>query len=269
MPGRFTCPSRPRSPRAQVSTYNYVDTSKIIVIGYSFGGTGALNLALAGTDGMGGTNTTLPSGVVGVASFHGELATNYRLGALSASSRPQLLLESGGQDDTHAEIAALLNELEGVGATYEISRYGASVYNCFTVFGSANPSSGCVYDYAADKASWLEMVDFFTNVFANTTSGSSEPGSCVADIAANATDAEKLAYILAKYGQSDFTLTGITGMTDAERATLAASIVENEIVNMTNQYMAYVLATGTYTMALPNSTSRFCPDLVDGRDDGR
>ena len=96
-----------------------------------------------------------------------------------------------------------------MGATYEISRYGAGVYNCFPTFGSSDTSANCVYNYFADKSSWLEMVDFFANVFANTTAGSTQPGSCVADLAANATDAEKRAYIAAKYGQTDFTLSGV------------------------------------------------------------
>ena len=48
---------------------------------------------------------------------------------------------------------------------------------------------------------------------------------------------------------------GITSMSAAQRATLAASITENEIINMTDQNMAYVLATASYTMALPNSAT--------------
>ena len=93
----------------QVSTYRYVDTSKIIVVGYSFGGTGAVNLAMAGHDGIGGSNSNLPSGVLGVVSIDGEITSQYRLSAQTATTRPQLLLESGAQGTTNADIATLLS----------------------------------------------------------------------------------------------------------------------------------------------------------------
>ena len=101
-------------------------------IGYGFGGIGAVNLALAGHGGARG----VPTALLGVVSHHGGVAPGHRIAAESAASRPKLLLESGGKADSNADIATLLDELEGVGASYEVWRPGAR--------GSVRITQGCI-----------------------------------------------------------------------------------------------------------------------------
>ena len=134
----------------QVATYSVVNTSSLFVIGYGFGGTGAVDLALAGHDGFSNSSITFPSGLVGVASFHGGITTSERITGANATSRPQLLLESGGKDDSNSDVATLLDELESLSPSpvYEISRYGSGVYQCFTEW-DANTTGSCDYRCAA------------------------------------------------------------------------------------------------------------------------
>ena len=113
---------RPPHPLPRALLRSVVNTSSLVVIGYGFGGTGAVDLALAGYD---GSNVTIPTGVVGVASFHGGITATERISAVNGTSRPRLLLESGGKDDSNADVATLIDELEAatVAPEYEISRY--------------------------------------------------------------------------------------------------------------------------------------------------
>ena len=120
-----------------VLTFHVVDPARLGAVGYCFGGTGMVNLALAGHAGV--NNLPLPAGLSGVVSFHGGIQPTSRLQIMNSTTRPKLLLESGGKDETHEDIGRLLDELESGGVNYEISRYGPGVCPCTSACVSLPP----------------------------------------------------------------------------------------------------------------------------------
>eukprot|EP00928_Gymnodinium_smaydae_P046516 TRINITY_DN309_c0_g1_i1.p1 TRINITY_DN309_c0_g1~~TRINITY_DN309_c0_g1_i1.p1 ORF type:complete len:312 (-),score=67.51 TRINITY_DN309_c0_g1_i1:287-1222(-) len=139
----------------KVKAYDFVDTSKIAVIGYCFGGTGVVNMALLGED------------VLGVVGYHSGIAPNSRA-KFNASSgvkvTAKVLLHSGVKDDEAVDIATLEEELESAGATYEIDRYGSGVYHSFTEWSSNVPNMA-MYDQRSDVRSWTSTKHFLKELF--------------------------------------------------------------------------------------------------------
>merc|ERR1719424_2665207 len=140
---------------AKVKTYDYVDTTKIAVIGYCFGGTGIVNMAILGTD------------VLGVVGYHSGIAPTARAHVSTSAPvaiKPKVLLHSGAMDDKAADVAALEQELEKGNATYEIIRYGKGVVHSFTEWSSKTPGMA-MYDERADYRSWESTKMFLTELF--------------------------------------------------------------------------------------------------------
>lgn len=146
---------------AQVLTYDVVDADKLAAIGYCFGGTGLVNLAMAGHDGIPGVQ--FPTGLKGVVSFHGGLGSGYL--APAGTSRPKVLLHSGGKDDANGDISKLTDDLEGISASYEITRYGSNVLHSFTEWSANLPAMGAAYNPRADFRSWQDTLAFFHEIF--------------------------------------------------------------------------------------------------------
>ena len=114
----------------QVKTYDFVDTSKIAVIGYCFGGSGVVNMAILGSD------------VLGVVGYHSGIQTTSRVVRQQNSTVPvvaKVLLHSGVDDDAATDVALLEQEFEAAGATFEIVRYGANIYHSFTEWSANAP----------------------------------------------------------------------------------------------------------------------------------
>jgi dienelactone hydrolase len=121
-----------------------------VVMGYCFGGAAVLEMARSGA----------ADRVTGYATFHGGLSTPD--GQSYPAETPPLLIAHGGADSsiTMADVAALSEELEAAGITYEIEVYSGAPH-AFTVRGSDR------YQERADTKSW----DAFTE-FLDTTLGS-------------------------------------------------------------------------------------------------
>lgn len=158
---------------AKVLEYGFVDASKLAGIGYCFGGTGLVNVAMVGHTGF--PDIAFPEGLLGVASFHGGLSNGWAA-PVQGTTRPKLLLHSGGKDDANADISQLTNDLESVGAIYEISRYGPNVFHSFTEWDSAVPGMA-MYDARADARSWSDTMDFLEELFTGSELGSTKPTS--------------------------------------------------------------------------------------------
>mmetsp|Transcript_66861 Transcript_66861/g.207067 ORF Transcript_66861/g.207067 Transcript_66861/m.207067 type:complete len:594 (+) Transcript_66861:100-1881(+) len=152
---------------AKAMSYAFVDSAKIAAMGYCFGGTGLINLALAGHSGVPGVQ--FPSGLLGVVSYHGGLTSGWLQPV--PGSRPQLLLHSGGKDDSNGHIMNLTDDLESVSASYSISRYGHGVVHSFTEWSSNSPPMA-MYSPMADQRSWEATERFFKELF---QSGGSTP----------------------------------------------------------------------------------------------
>jgi dienelactone hydrolase len=130
-----------------------VDPSKLVAIGYCFGGATVLQLAYSG------------SNLAGVVSFHGSLPIPSREQA--ASTKARILLCHGAQDAFVAEshIQELRARLEEGDCDYQLIYYSGAKH------GFTNPAADTFgldnlkYNLQADQRSWRHMRDFFEEIF--------------------------------------------------------------------------------------------------------
>lgn len=129
------------------------DPDKIVVIGYCFGGTGALEAA------RGGLN------VKAVVSFHGGLGKD--------AARPNkeikpMVLALHGADDPYVpqkDIDSFIKEMKESKADWQLSYYSGAVH-AFTEKEAGNDNSkGAAYNETADRRSWSEFMLFLKEVF--------------------------------------------------------------------------------------------------------
>jgi len=130
-----------------------VDPNRLAVIGFCFGGTGALEAARAG----------LP--VKGVVSFHGGLdqPATAKVAPITAK-----VLVCHGADDPYVpatEVAAFQEEMRQAKADFTFIAYAGAVH-AFTQKEAGNdPSKGAAYQEAAARRSWQHMKDLFSEIF--------------------------------------------------------------------------------------------------------
>lgn len=136
-----------------VAAHPGVDTTRIAVIGYCFGGLCALDVARSGS----------PL-VKAAVSFHGV----YTPTGLAALPIPAKVLVLHGWDDplTPPDAAtALAKELSAADADWQIHAYGGTMH-AFTAPGANNPAGGVQYSADADRRSWQALGNFLAEVFA-------------------------------------------------------------------------------------------------------
>lgn len=138
---------------AAVRTLPGVDAQRIGAIGYCFGGLCALDLARAA-----------PSGLLGVASFHGILKSP------GIEPQPRItaktLVLHGWSDPLAppADVEAFGREFTAAGADWQLHAYGHTLH-AFTVEGTNAPQNGMAYNADAARRSWASMTAFFKEVF--------------------------------------------------------------------------------------------------------
>jgi dienelactone hydrolase len=148
------------APSAAVAASGAIDTSKIAVIGYCFGGGQALNLARA--DQMPENENLL-----GVVSFHGSLASTLQA---HKPIKTKILVLHGGSDQMvkPQDVANFKAEMKKAGADLSFISYPKATH-AFT-----NPEATELgkkyhipisYNAEADKKSWDEMVTFLRKIF--------------------------------------------------------------------------------------------------------
>jgi dienelactone hydrolase len=125
---------------------------KIIVMGYCFGGTGAIEAA------------RINMKVKGVVSFHGGLGKdeNRQIETIS----PKVLVLHGADDpyESEEEIKAFQNEMRTAKADWEMNYYANAVHS-FTDKNAGNDNSkGAAYNELADKRSWKALLTFLKEV---------------------------------------------------------------------------------------------------------
>ncbi|MBN1879187.1 dienelactone hydrolase family protein [bacterium] len=122
-----------------------VDPSRLAVIGYCFGGTGALELARSGAD------------VKAVVSFHGGLATPDKTDAKNIKGT---VLVCHGGDDANVpdpEMMGFIEEMRAADVDWYLTIYGNSVH------GFTHRNDPKRYNRLADERSWKAMMDLFTD----------------------------------------------------------------------------------------------------------
>lgn len=129
-----------------------VDPSRVAVMGYCFGGSGALEAARAGAD------------VRAVVAFHGALGTGAPAepGAVTAS----VLVLTGADDPLvpASAVEAFQDELRSAGAAdWQVVSYSGALH-AFAVPGVNAAEHGAAYQETADRRSWRAMQDFFADV---------------------------------------------------------------------------------------------------------
>ncbi|MBC7504385.1 MAG: dienelactone hydrolase family protein [Sandarakinorhabdus sp.] len=135
-----------------VAAHPAVDTARIVIIGYCFGGLCALDVARSGTP-----------AVKAAVSFHGVYAPS----GLPASPITAKVLVLHGWDDPMTPpdaTVALAKELSAAAADWQIHAYGGTMH-AFTAPGANNPAGGIEYSAAADRRSWQALSNFLAEVF--------------------------------------------------------------------------------------------------------
>lgn len=125
---------------------------KIVIIGYCFGGTGAIEAARIG----------MP--VQGIVSFHGGLGRDASRKIETINSK---VLVCHGADDPYEsteEIAAFQQEMRDAKADWQMIYYANAVHS-FTHKDAGNDNSkGAAYNEKAEKRSWQHFMDFLKEV---------------------------------------------------------------------------------------------------------
>jgi dienelactone hydrolase len=173
--GKGVRPSTPQEMGAQASKYrndiplmrsraeagldellrrsDLVDSAKIAVIGYCFGGGVALELARSG------------AALAGVASFHGNLDTPDPSDARNIKGK--VLVLHGGSDPNviRDKVAAFQDEMTNAGVDWQMIIYGGAVHGFTNPNNGNDPSKGAAYNEKADRRSWEAMKHFFDEIF--------------------------------------------------------------------------------------------------------
>lgn len=125
-----------------------VDPKKILVMGYCFGGTAALELARSGAE------------LTGTISFHGGLSSPTPLDAKNIKGK---VLIMHGADDPNVppvEVNAFKKEMQIAKIKMDFIEYKGAVH-AFTNPAAGNDNSkGVAYNAEADKKSWLDFQGF-------------------------------------------------------------------------------------------------------------
>lgn len=128
------------------------DPGRVGAVGYCFGGTAVLELARAGTP------------LSGVVSFHGNLDTPSPDTSVIKAS---VLALTGALDPyvTPERVREFEEEMKKAGADWFLVSYGGAVHSFTNPASGDNPSKGVAYNEPADRRSWREMKDFFSEIF--------------------------------------------------------------------------------------------------------
>jgi dienelactone hydrolase len=130
-----------------------VDAKKIVVMGYCFGGTTALELA----------RSSAP--VVGTVSFHVGLSTP--ASADRGSIKGRVLVLHGADDPfvRPAEVQAFKDEMQKANVRWAMESYGNAVHSFTNPAAGNDNSKGAAYNAEADQQSWKAFQKFLSEVF--------------------------------------------------------------------------------------------------------
>jgi len=135
-----------------LAAHELTNEDQIAAIGYCFGGSVVLTMAMNG------------AALAGVVSFHGGLPTD---SAGVDAIKPKILVCHGGSDPTISEdqIKTFLGNLDAVDADYQFIVYGGAKHSFTSKAADARGVSALAYDPDAARRSWNAMLTFFDELF--------------------------------------------------------------------------------------------------------
>jgi dienelactone hydrolase len=125
---------------------------EIVVMGYCFGGTGAIEAAR--------TNMK----VKGIVSFHGGLARDETRAIEPISARVLVLHGADDPYESEAEIKLFQNEMRTSKADWEMVYYANAVHSFTDKNAGTDNSKGAAYNEKADHRSWKALLQFLKEV---------------------------------------------------------------------------------------------------------
>jgi len=125
---------------------------KIVIIGYCFGGTGAVEAA----------RINMP--VKGIVSFHGGLGRDSN--RVVTNIFPRLLICHGADDpyESKEEISLFQDEMRKGKADWQMNYYANAVHAFTEKTAGDDNSRGAAYNFNADKRSWADFMNFLQSV---------------------------------------------------------------------------------------------------------
>ncbi len=125
---------------------------EIVVMGYCFGGTGAVEAARSNMK------------VKGIVSFHGGLGRDESRTVEPIASRVLVL---HGADDPYVsekEVKAFQDEMRTAKADWEMVYFANAVHSFTDKNAGTDNSKGAAYNEKADKRSWKELIRFLNDI---------------------------------------------------------------------------------------------------------
>ncbi len=129
------------------------DPERIAVMGYCFGGTGAIEAARA----------QFP--VKGVISFHGSLLKDKTRPNGSISTKVLVLHGADDPYESEQEIKDFQQEMRAGKADWEMIYYANAVHAFTQIEAGNDTAKGAAYNALADKRSWSRLLSFLTEIF--------------------------------------------------------------------------------------------------------
>jgi dienelactone hydrolase len=151
---RQLCRSRIRAALDVITKLRHVDTNRIAVIGYCFGGLVALELARSGAN------------LRAVATFHANLSSANPADAKNIKAK--VLACHGGDDPLvpMSQVESFMQEMRNAKVDWQLVVFGNTVHS-FTFPGAGNnPAGGLAYNADSDRRSWEYLILWLTEAFA-------------------------------------------------------------------------------------------------------
>ena len=129
---------------------------QVVVAGYCFGGTGAIEAARSGAK------------ILGAISFHGGLDSPTPADGKNIKGKVLALHGAIDPYEPAADLVAFEKEMQDNKVDYQLVKYGGAVHS-FTELGAGNDiTKGAAYNEAADKRSFAAAESFLKEVFSKT-----------------------------------------------------------------------------------------------------
>jgi dienelactone hydrolase len=125
---------------------------EIVVMGYCFGGTGAIEAA------------RINMKVKGIVSFHGGLARDEARTVQPINTRILVLHGADDPYESEAEIKLFQNEMRTAKADWEMVYYANAVHSFTDKNAGTDNTKGAAYNEKADKRSWKALLQFLKEV---------------------------------------------------------------------------------------------------------